>query len=89
MTEEVISRGSVIDFLDRFEALAAKEDFSLIQDLVHEKAFFRFNDGDFVGRQAVQAAFKKTWQGSDSNGPSAQDGQRVLEQVVVRLQGRG
>ena len=64
MTEEIISRGSVIDFLDRFEALAAKEDFSLIQDLVHEKAFFRFNDGDFVGRPAVQAAFEKTWQGS-------------------------
>jgi hypothetical protein len=34
--------------------------------MVHEQAFFRFNDGDFIGRPAVRAAFEKTWQGSAS-----------------------
>jgi hypothetical protein len=27
---------------------------------------FRFNDGDFVGRPAIQAAFEKTWRGDPS-----------------------
>ena len=35
-TGEAVSGGSVVGFLDRFEALAAKEDFGLIRDLVHE-----------------------------------------------------
>ena len=64
VTEHIISRESVVEFLNQFEALAEKEDFSLIRDMVHEHAFFRFNDGDFVGRPAVQAAFEKTWRGS-------------------------
>ena len=31
--------------------------------MVHESAFFRFNDGDFVGKRAIRAAFEKTWKG--------------------------
>lgn len=63
MTQDVISNESVVQFLNRFEELAEKEDFRLIQNMIHERAFFRFNDGDFVGRPAVQAAYEKTWQG--------------------------
>ena len=59
-----VSKASVIQFLNRFEEIAEKENFDLIQDMVHENAFFRFNDGDFVGRQAVRGAFEKTWKGS-------------------------
>lgn len=51
----------VIEFLNHFEQLAEKEDFSLIEGMIHEQAFFRFNDGDFAGRAAVQAVFEKTW----------------------------
>jgi len=61
-----ICADAVVAFLDRFEALAAREDFALIRDLIDERAFFRFNDGDFVGRAAIQAAFEKTWRGDPS-----------------------
>lgn len=64
MTEVVLTRDTVLQFLNRFEDLAAKENFDLIQDMVHENAFFRFNDGDFVGKQAIRGAFEKTWKGS-------------------------
>jgi len=61
---EVLSRDSVAQFLNRFEEIAEKEDFNLVQDLIHDNAVFRFNDGDFVGKQAVRSAFEKTWKGS-------------------------
>jgi len=64
MTEFALTRDSVVQFLNRFEELAEKEDFDLIQSMVHDNAFFRFNDGDFVGKQAVRGAFEKTWRGS-------------------------
>lgn len=60
------TRESVIQFLHRFEELAQEENFDLIEDMIHEQAFFRFNDGDFVGRSAIRAAFEKTWRGSAS-----------------------
>lgn len=64
MTQAVLSKDAVIQFLNRFEEIAEKENFDLIQDMVHDTAFFRFNDGDFVGKQAVRGAFEKTWKGS-------------------------
>lgn len=64
MTDIALTRDSVVQFLNRFEELAEKENFDLIQNMVHDDAFFRFNDGDFVGKQAVRGAFEKTWKGS-------------------------
>lgn len=64
MTEIGLTRDAVVQFLNRFEELAEKQDFDLIQGMVHDDAFFRFNDGDFVGKQAVRGAFEKTWKGS-------------------------
>ncbi len=61
--QPTISVDAVAHFLNRFEELAEKEDFHLIRDMIHERAYFRFNDGDFVGRQAIQAVFEKTWRG--------------------------
>lgn len=55
---------TVVEFLHRFEELAADENFDLSQQMVHDNAVFRFNDGDFVGKQAIRAAFEKTWRGS-------------------------
>jgi ketosteroid isomerase-like protein len=65
MSEIVLTRESVVDFLNRFEEIAEKESFDLIQDLIHDNAVFRFNDGDFVGKSAIRAAFEKTWKGSE------------------------
>jgi len=63
-TEIVLTNDCVLQFLDRFEEIAAKEDFDLIEDMVHDHAFLRFNDGDFKGKAAVRGAFEKTWKGS-------------------------
>lgn len=64
MGDAALTAEAVLRFLHRFEELAEKEDFDLLQDLVHDDAFFRFNDGDFVGKAAVRGAFEKTWRGS-------------------------
>ena len=64
MSEALLGKDAVVQFMNRFEALAEKENFDLVQDMVHDDAFFRFNDGDFVGKPAVRAAFKNTWKGS-------------------------
>ena len=79
MAPERITAEAVVAFLERFEALAAREDFALIRDLIDEHAFFRFNDGDFIGRDAIQAAFEKTWRGD----PSVKKARFYLSDIVV------
>ena len=74
-----ITTDSVTTFLNEFELLAEKEDFALIRDLIDEQAYFRFNDGDFVGRQAIQAAFEKTWRGD----PTLKRARFYLTDIVV------
>lgn len=75
----MISNEEVLQFLHRFEALAEQEDFSQIEDMVHERAFFRFNDGDFIGRDAIRAVFEKTWRGS----PSVKKDRFYLSDITV------
>jgi ketosteroid isomerase-like protein len=72
---------AVIDFLNNFEALARKKNFDLVSDMVHERAIFRFNDGDFVGRPAIRAAFEKTW--ASSSGTHEQEKFYLSDIVVV------
>jgi ketosteroid isomerase-like protein len=74
-----ISTDSVVAFLHEFERLAEKEDFSLIRDMIDERAFFRFNDGDFVGRPAIQAIFEKTWRGD----PTVKKARFYLTDITV------
>ena len=50
-----------------------------IRDLIDERAFFRFNDGDFVGLPAIQAVFEKTWRGD----PSVRKARFWLSDIVV------
>ena len=57
---------TVVQFLHHFELIAEKENFDLIQDMVHEGAVFRFNDGDFIGKGAIRGVFEKTWKGDGS-----------------------
>ncbi len=70
---------SVVQFLNQFEELAMKEDFSLLEEMIDERAYFRFNDGDFFGRRAIQAAFEKTWRGD----PSVKKARFYLSDIVV------
>ncbi len=69
----------VVRFLEHFEALAQQEDFSLLRDLIDERAFYRFSDGDFVGHAAIQAAFEKTWRGD----PTVVKARFYLSDIVV------
>ena len=74
-----ISADSVVAFLNRFEEMAEKEDFALIRDMIDERAYFRFNDGDYVGRSAIQAVFEKTWRGD----PTVRKARFYLTDIVV------
>jgi len=64
MAEAAITEESVVLFLNRFEDIAGAKKFDLIEDMIHDDGVFRFNDGDFVGKQAIRGAFEKTWAGS-------------------------
>jgi ketosteroid isomerase-like protein len=78
-SKAMITAESVTAFVHQFEALAEREDFALIQDFIDEAAYFRFNDGDFVGRAAIRAAFEKTWRGD----PSVKKARFYLSDIVV------
>jgi ketosteroid isomerase-like protein len=84
MPHDVISEEAALQFLQQFDMLAGKKDFSLIAMMIHEHAFFRFNDGDFMGRAAVKAAFETTWQGS----ANVQNERFYLTDVVVLARDR-
>ena len=77
--ETSVTAESVVQFLNHFEELAMKEDFRLLEDMIDERAYFRFNDGDFVGRKAIQAVFEKTWRGD----PTVKKPRFYLSEIVV------
>lgn len=74
-----ITADEVEAFLHAFERRADREDFALIREMIDEHAYFRFNDGDFVGRDAIQAAFEKTWR----RDPSVTKARFYLSDVTV------
>jgi ketosteroid isomerase-like protein len=77
--ETSVTAESVVRFLNHFEEVAMKEDFSLIRDMIDEQVYFRFNDGDFVGRKAIQAVFEKAWKGD----PTVRKARFYLSDIVV------
>lgn len=76
---ETVSADAVVRFLHHFEAQALREDFDLLQDMIDPQAFFRFNDGDFVGHAAIRAAFEKSWRGD----PTVTRARFYLTDIVV------
>ncbi|MFM6132493.1 MAG: hypothetical protein ACKPBV_27870, partial [Sphaerospermopsis kisseleviana] len=74
-----VTKESVVRFLNHFEEVAMKEDFGLLQDMIDEQAYFRFNDGDFIGHKAIQAVFEKTWRGD----PTVKKARFYLSDIVV------
>ncbi len=77
--EASVTAESVVRFLNHFEEVSMKEDFKLLEDMIDERAYFRFNDGDFVGRNAIQAVFEKTWTGD----PTVKKARFYLSDIVV------
>ncbi len=74
-----VSAEAVVEFLHRFESLAMQEDFALLRPLIDQRAYFRFNDGDFLGLPAIEAAFEKTWRGD----PTVKKARFYLTDIVV------
>lgn len=74
-----VTAESVVRFLHHFEEVALEEDFGLLEDMIDEGAVFRFNDGDYIGRAAIRAAFEKTWRGD----PTVRKARFYLSDVVV------
>ena len=74
-----VTPDAVVAFLHHFEEVAMKEDFALLEDMIDERAYFRFNDGDFVGREAIRAVFEKTWRGD----PTVKKARFYLSDTVV------
>lgn len=74
-----VTAESVIQFLHHFEEVAMQEDFSLLHEMIHDQAYFRFNDGDFIGRPAIQAIYEKTWRGD----PTVKKARFYLSDIVV------
>ena len=77
--EASVTAESVVQFLHHFEEVAMKEDFSLLEDMIDERACFRFNDGDIMGRKAIRAVFEKTWRGD----PTVKKARFYLSEIVV------
>ena len=63
MAEKTLTKDDVVEFLTRFDELAGKERFVLIEDMIHDQAFFRLHDGDYVGKAAIRGVLEKSWQG--------------------------
>ena len=74
-----ITSQAVIAFLVDFERLAEQEDFALIRGMIDERAYFRFNDGDFIGLAAIERVFEKTWRGD----PTIRKASFHLSDIVV------
>ncbi len=64
MAEVVLTRDNVVQFLNRFDEIAGQEDFGLIQEMIHECAFFRLHDGDYIGSSAIREVLERSWRGS-------------------------
>jgi ketosteroid isomerase-like protein len=77
--EPSVTPESVVRFLHHFEEVAMKEDFDLLEEMIDERAYFRFNDGDFIGRKLIRAAFEKTWKGD----PTVKKARFYLSDIVV------
>ncbi len=75
----VLGAEKVIRFLHNFEAAAQQHDFDLLLPMIHERAFFRFNEGDFIGHAAIRAVFEMTWLGS----PGVVQDRFYLSDIVV------
>ena len=74
-----VTAEAVVQFLHHFEEVAIQEDFDLVRPMIDERAFFRFNDGDFVGLAAIQAMFETTWRGD----PTVKKTHFYLSDIVV------
>ncbi len=56
-----LTESEALQFMARFEAALASEDFANVAPLIHPQAVFRFSEGDHSGMAEIQAAMERTW----------------------------
>ena len=56
-----LTEAAALQFMVRFEAALATEDFANVEPLIHPQAVFRFSEGDHSGMADVRAAMERTW----------------------------
>lgn len=59
-----LTHTAVLEFVDRWVAAEASEDFDNLVPLIHPNAVYRSNDGDHVGLNAIRQSFEGTFGGS-------------------------
>ena len=59
-----ISESEIRDLFAKYEAASNTRVFANVAPLVHPDAVYWFNDGDFVGLDAIKGAFEQTWASS-------------------------
>jgi len=60
-TSIVITPEEVVQFMNDFELLGEKKNFDLWTSMIHEKASYRLNDGDFFGLPEIRKIVEQTW----------------------------
>ena len=56
-----LTEAEALQFMARFEAALATEDFEKVAPLIHPQAVFRFSEGDHSGMADIRAAMERTW----------------------------
>lgn len=56
-----LTETDALQFMARFEAALATEDFTQVSPLIHPQAVFRFSEGDHSGMADIRAAMERTW----------------------------
>lgn len=56
-----LTDNEALQFMARFEAALASEDFAEVAPLIHPQAVFRFSEGDHSGMANIRAAMERTW----------------------------
>lgn len=56
-----LTEAEALQFMARFEAALATEDFEKVAPLIHPQAVFRFSEGDHSGMADIRAAVERTW----------------------------
>jgi hypothetical protein len=59
MADARVTPASVAHFFRRFEVVALQEGFDLLEGMIDDHVFVRWNDGDSVERAAARAAFER------------------------------
>lgn len=53
---------AAIEFMREYERATATKNFANVSPMLHPNAFYRFTDGDSIGIEAIERAFRTTWE---------------------------